>query len=161
MFAKKDIILDHKNKEIIFRNREKPTITMAKRGKTRPCSITFHLPKEDIILSFEYYEFVSAASRDVKHKYIYFERSEDVICDTYENWHKRVFDFGHRGKHEPCEATVRLYDEHRNNIIEVFRLTEVLPERSVIGPRDDKRPDERVVECADYRFVDRVEITDN
>lgn len=65
------------------------------------------------------------------------------------------------GKHEPCEATVRLYDEYRNNIIEVFRLTEVLPERSVIGPRDDKRPDERVVECADYRFVDRVEITDN
>ena len=134
---------------------------MAKRGKKKPCSITFHLPKEDIVLNFEYYEFVTATSRDAKHKYIYFEGSKDIINDTYERWHERVFDFSHKRKPKPCEATVRLYDEERNNIIEVFRLTEVLPERSVIGPKDDKMPDERVVECADYRFIERVQSTEN
>ena len=134
---------------------------MAKRRNKKPCSITFHLPKEDIMLNFEHYEFVSAASRDAKYKYIYFEKSNDIVSGTYEEWHDRVFDFGHKRKAKPCEATVKLYDEERNNIIEVFRLTEVLPERSVIGPKDDKRPDERVVECADYRFVERVQITEN
>lgn len=131
---------------------------MAKRRRKKPCSITFHLPKEDIVLNFEYHEFVSATNRDAKYKYIYFEESKDVISDTYEKWHERVFDFSHKRKPQPCEATVRLYDEERNNIIEVFRLTEVLPERSVIGPKDDKSPEAKVVECADYRYIDRVQI---
>ncbi len=133
---------------------------MAKRRKKKPCSITFHLPKEDITLNFDYHEFVAAASRGAKHHYIYFENSKDVLCKAYEQWHERVFDFSHKRKPKPCEATVRLFDEEGNNITEVFRLTEVLPERSVIGPKDDKRPDERVIECADYRYLEREQITD-
>ena len=132
---------------------------MAKRGKKKPCSITFHLPKEDIVLNFEYHEFVTATNRDAKYKYIYFEESKDVISDTYEKWHERVFDFSHKRKPQPCEATVRLYDEESSDIIkEVFRLTEVLPERSMTGPKDPKKPDEKVVGYADYRFVDKIKI---
>ena len=95
---------------------------MAKRRKKKPCSITFHLPKEDITLNFDYHEFI-AAGRGAKHQYIYFENSTDILSKSYERWHQQVFDISRKRKPKPCEATVRLYEEERNNIIEVFRLT--------------------------------------
>ena len=136
---------------------------MAKRRKKKPCSITFHLPKEDITLSFEYYEFISSGSRRGKHKFIYFENSKDVMSTAYERWHQMVFKYAFEPKPkyrpQPCDATVKIYDEESSDIIkEVFRLTEVLPERSMTGPKDPKTPDEKVVGYADYRFVDKIAI---
>ena len=136
---------------------------MAKRRKKKPCSITFHLPKEDITLNFEYYEFISPGSRQAKHKFIYFEDSADVMSPAYERWHEMVFKYAFDPKPkyrpQPCDATVKIYDAESSDIIkEVFRLTEVLPERSMIGPKDPKTPDEKVVGYADYRFVDKITI---
>lgn len=135
---------------------------MAKRRKKKPCSITFHLPKEDITLNFEYYEFISPRSRKAKHKFIYFEDSADVMSPAYEKWHEMVFKYAFDPKPKyrprPCDATVRTYDEEGNNIIEVFRLTEVLPERSMTGPKNPKLPDEKVVGYADYKFSEKIEI---
>ena len=136
---------------------------MAKRRKKKPCSITFHLPKEDITLSFEYYEFISSGSRMAKHKFIYFENSKDVMSTAYERWHQMVFKYAFepipKYRPQPCDATVKIYDEESSDIIkEVFRLTEVLPERSMTGPKDPKTPDEKVVGYADYRFVDKITI---
>ena len=136
---------------------------MAKRRKKKPCSITFHLPKEDISLSFEYYEFISPGSRMAKHKFIYFENSKDVMSTAYERWHQMVFKYAFepipKYRPQPCDATVKIYDEESSDIIkEVFRLTEVLPERSMTGPKDSKTPDEKVVGYADYRFVDKITI---
>ena len=63
---------------------------------------------------------------------------------------------------QPCDATVKIYDEESSDIIkEVFRLTEVLPERSMTGPKDPRTPDEKVVGYADYRYIDRVQIIEN
>ena len=136
---------------------------MAKRRKKKPCSITFHLPKEDISLSFEYYEFISSGSRRAKHKFIYFENSKDVMSTAYEEWHQMVFKYAFepipKYRPQPCDATVKIYDEESSDIIkEVFRLTEVLPERSMTGPKDPRTPDEKVVGYADYRFVDKITI---
>lgn len=111
---------------------------------------------EDITLSFDYYEFITAG-RGAKHQYIYFENSKDVLSKSYEQWHRQVFNINRKQKPRSCEATVRLYDAERENIIGVFRLTELLPERSVIGPENDNKPDERVIECADYRFLEKIE----
>ena len=135
---------------------------MAKRRKKKPCSITFHLPKEDITLSFEFYEFI-AAGRGARHQYIYFENSTDVLSAAYEKWHQMVFKYAFDPKPkyrpQPCDATVKIYDEESSDIIkEVFRLTEVLPERSMIGPKDSKTPDEKVVGYADYRYLEKIDI---
>ena len=139
---------------------------MAKRRKKKPCSITFHLPKEDITLSFEYYEFISSGSRRARYKFIYFENSKDVMSPAYERWHQMVFKYAFEPKPkyrpQPCDATVKIYDEESSDIIkEVFRLTEVLPERSMTGPKDPRTPDEKVVGYADYRYIDRVQIIEN
>ena len=139
---------------------------MAKRRKKKPCSITFHLPKEDITLSFEYYELISSGSRRARYKFIYFENSTDVMSTAYERWHQMVFKYAFDPKPkyrpQPCDATVKIYDEESSDIIkEVFRLTEVLPERSMTGPKDPKTPDEKVVGYADYRYIDRVQIIEN
>lgn len=139
---------------------------MAKRQKKKPCSITFHLPKEDITLSFEYYEFISPGSRKARYKFIYLENSTDVMSTAYEKWHQMVFKYAFEQKPkyrpQPCDATVKIYDEESNDIIkEVFRLTEVLPERSMTGPKDPKTPDEKVVGYADYRYSEKIAIEDN
>ena len=136
---------------------------MAKKRKKKPCSITFHLPKEDIMLNFEYYEFISPGSRRAKHKFIYFENSSDIMSPAYEKWHQMVFKYAFDPKPkyrpQPCDATVRIYDEECNDIIkEVFRLTEVLPERSMTGPKDPKIPKDKAVEYADYKYSEKIEI---
>lgn len=138
---------------------------MAKRRKKKPCSITFHLPKEDITLNFEYYEFISSGSRTAKYKFIYFENSTDVMSTAYEKWHQMVFKYAFdpkpRYKPKPCDATVKIYDEEHNNIIEVFRLTEVLPERSMTGPLNDKKPKEKVVKYVDYKYLEKITIEED
>lgn len=137
-----------------------------KRRKKKPCSITFHLPKEDITHSFDYYEFISPGSRKARYKFIYFENSTDVMSTAYEKWHQMVFKYAFDPKPkyrpQPCDATVKIYDEESHYIIkEVFRLSEVLPERSMTGPKEPKRPDEKVVKYADYRYSEKIEIEDN
>lgn len=139
---------------------------MAKKRKKKPCSITFHLPKEDITLDFDYYKFISPGSRMAKHKFIYFENSTDVMSAAYEKWHQMVFKYAFEPKPKykprPCDATVRIYDEECPDIIkEVFRLTEVLPERSMTGPKDLKTPNDKVVEYADYRYLEKIILTNN
>lgn len=133
---------------------------MAKRRKKKPCSITFHLPKEDFTMNFEYHEFVNPGNRKARYKFIYFENSTDVMSSAYEKWHQMVFKYAFDSKPkyrpQPCDATVKIYDEERNNIIEVFRLRDVLPERSMTGPKNPKTPDEKVVKYVDYKYLDEV-----
>lgn len=137
-----------------------------KRRKKKPCSITFHLPKEDITLNFEYYEFIRPENRQAKYGYIYFENSKDIMSTAYEKWHHMVFKYAleHKPQYrpQPCDATVKIYDEESPDIIkEVFRLTKVLPERSMTGPLNDKKPKEKVVEYVDYKYYDKIAIEEN